>query len=310
MEITCDREIKHPSPWVQIPVVGPFDSWYQATRLGIRIEFQDEKGQWKSQYLKSDYHEMVASRTSPAEITALGEEIHHMDITWVDAIKIIATLLHWRWQPDGAMSRQILTPFIIKRRSMNFNFHSQQLVIDNIPLVDVPCPKLLTLDETSRLIEKRFGFDISIGFLPNPILMRPNHSVASVGRYRTKCDLCSVVSLQLISLSILGLRILTSAKAGPRARNLSELCNTRWVVRKVSGMELLQCPLSATLGRFCTFTERVEEREDLGDLVYVARDEYPVQGIPHPPNFSQYLQVQEESAEQPIGDGGAEGTDE
>lgn len=44
IEIMADPNEKHPSAYVEIPAVGPFDCWTQATRVGIRLEFLDDNG--------------------------------------------------------------------------------------------------------------------------------------------------------------------------------------------------------------------------------------------------------------------------
>jgi len=127
-----------------------------------------------------------------SETAALGEGVQHIKVTWHHAMKIIATLLNWRWQPDNAMSSQIWAFFVTKRRTMNFDFFNQRLVIGNVPVVDKQLPKLLTLDQTSDLTEKKFGLGVTIGLLPDPILMQPDYFPRDQ-LPRQKCDLCYIV---------------------------------------------------------------------------------------------------------------------
>ncbi|KAJ4130098.1 hypothetical protein NW768_007076 [Fusarium equiseti] len=288
VEIMCNENDKHRYPYVQIPSIGPFDCWTEALRLGIRMEYQDDHGRWQSRYVKNDLHEMLTARMQPSEIAALGDEVKHIEVTWHHAIKIITTLLGWRWQPDNALSRQVWPPFISKRRTMDFDFFNQRLVVGEGPVVEKQLPRLLTLDQTANLIENQFGTGVTIGVLPDSILMQPNY-YPSHQLQRQKCDLCYMASWRS-----------DRGEAGGRGRALSSLCLERRVVQTEGGGGLLQCPFSAALGRYCTFTARVEERDDVGDLVYVPREHYPVTSTPCPPNFAQYLEMQENSKEQPV----------
>ncbi|SCO32723.1 uncharacterized protein FFNC_03048 [Fusarium fujikuroi] len=281
VEITTHPDIKHPNPFVKIPTVGPFDCWNDASRLGIRVEFQD-KGQWKTRYLKADYLAMMATRVFQMDISDFGEEIHQIELCWLHVMKIMAALLNWQWQPITALSKRVWNSYVCRVRTMEFDFFHQCLIIGDTQIVNKPCPKLLTLDETSDLIEKKFGSGVSIGMIPDVILVNPE-----LGQMRReKCDLCYMLP----------------------AGVLSRRCLERKALKTVRGLGVFQCPFSATLGRYCTFTDRVEDREDVGDLVYLHRDFYPVQLTMSPPNLFQYLETEEMSAEEAIDeeDGGGD----
>ncbi|KAF5634635.1 hypothetical protein F52700_5828 [Fusarium sp. NRRL 52700] len=160
---------------------------------------------------------------------------------------------------------------------MEFDFFNQRLIIGDTQIVNKPCPRLLTLDETSDLIEKKFGSAVSIGMIPDVILVNPE--LGQQGRLpRQKCDLCYTL---------------------PSVR-ISQRCMERKALKTVRGLGVFQCPFSAALGRYCTFTDKVEDREDVGDLVYLQRDFYPVQRTMSPPNLFQYLEMEEVSAEEAI----------
>lgn len=44
------------------------------------------------------------------------------------------------------------------------------------------------------------------------------------------------------------------------------------------------------MGRYCTFTKNIEQREDLFGLTYHLRDVYPAFDISQPPNIMQFLE--------------------
>ncbi|KAG5814641.1 hypothetical protein H9Q74_004279 [Fusarium xylarioides] len=286
VEITTDPDIKHPNPFVKFPIVGPFDCWNDASRLGIRVEFQD-KGQWKTRYLKADYLAMMSTRVFNMDISDFGEEIHQIELGWLHVMKIMAALLNWQWQPVNALSQRVWNSYVCRVRTMEFDFFNQRLIIGDTQIVNKPCPKLLTLDETSDLIEKKFGSGVSIGMIPDVILVNPELGPKSNAIPRQKCDLCYMLP----------------------AGVLSRRCLEREALKTVRGLGVFQCPFSAALGRYCTFTDKVEDREDVGDLVYLPRDFYPVQLTMSPPNLFQYLEMEEMSAEDAIENEDGQGDD-
>jgi hypothetical protein len=88
---------------------------------------------------------------------------------------------------------------------------------------------------------------------------------------------------------------------GRHKLGLVRKCKDRWVVKTVNGVNLFQCPFSAALGRYCTFTNNIESRRDLHDLVYLVEDQgYPTQNTVTPPNVFQYLEVREKLEEEPV----------
>jgi hypothetical protein len=106
---------------------------------------------------------------------------------------MLAALLNWRWRPeDNALARRVWVPYCSRLRIIDFDFFNQRLVVGDYQPVSKPIPRLLTLDETSNLIEEKFGYDVHIGSLPNLALV----NTAGPG-LRTKCDLCVVSSSSL-----------------------------------------------------------------------------------------------------------------
>ncbi|KAF9767018.1 hypothetical protein IL306_000461 [Fusarium sp. DS 682] len=128
----------------------------------------------------------MAANASRIDIAEFGEEIHHIELGWLHVIKIMAALLNWQWQPVDSLSKRVWNPYACRVRTMEFDFFNQRLVIGDTQIVKKPCPKLLTLDETSDLIEKKFGPDVSIGMIPDLILVNSGYGPGT----RRRCDLC------------------------------------------------------------------------------------------------------------------------
>lgn len=192
VEIMCDPSQKHLSPYLDIPAVGPFDCWTQGSRVGIRLEFLDTDGQWKAKYLHNKgSFSLLTSTIKSANPQVLGEEIKHMDISWLHCMKTLATLLQWQWQPDSQIARQVWAPYNNKVRAINHDFFNQQIITSDPQIDRKPVPRLLSLNETANLIEARFGYDVHIGYFPGKELVTPSSGGTGTGR-RVNCDLCQV----------------------------------------------------------------------------------------------------------------------
>ncbi|KAF5705626.1 hypothetical protein FMUND_12066 [Fusarium mundagurra] len=148
IEITIDPGVEHSHSYLQFPLVRPFDSSCQAFRVGIRLEFQDEGEVWKSEYLSSTRHFPVLSLYKSLKVEDLGNELNHIDLSWLNCMKTLATLLNWRWKPEDNPVRENLTqavwvPYCIRLLSIDFDFHNQRLVLDETQSVEMQCPRLL-----------------------------------------------------------------------------------------------------------------------------------------------------------------------
>lgn len=94
------------------------------------------------------------------------------------------------------------------------------------------------------------------------------------------------------------------SRSGPNVPDwkiaLSTKCLRRVVATNQDGRELLQCEFSAAMGRYCTFTEGIENRADLRELTFHPRPGYRLQNIPAPPNSIQFLEQRENQAEDEV----------
>lgn len=191
LEVTAEAETKHPYSYLQMPTTGPLDCWREAFRLAVRIEFEDE-GKWYSKYLTQQNVTPFSSLYKKSkDANDPTYEINNIDIDWIHAIKTVAALLNWRWHPENALSGRVWSPYVTRTRTMEFDFFNQQLRIGTLPVTDKQCPRALTLDETSDMIEREFGLDVNIGHLPHAILIQDPEGGNRAAK-RTKCDLCYV----------------------------------------------------------------------------------------------------------------------
>lgn len=81
VEITVDPDVEHPHAYLQHPEVCHFDSGGQALRVGIRIEFKDERGNWQTSYLSAPTRRYpILSLYKSLKVEELGNELNHIDL--------------------------------------------------------------------------------------------------------------------------------------------------------------------------------------------------------------------------------------
>lgn len=81
---------------------------------------------------------------------------------------------------------------------------------------------------------------------------------------------------------------------------LARKCGKRIVATTIDGKDLMQCDFSAAMMRYCTFTENIENRNDLRELTFQPPQGYRLQNIPTPPNAIQFLEQRENQVEDEI----------
>lgn len=111
VEITVDPGQRHPSRWLNIPAIGPFDCWAQALRVGVCIEFMDDHHNWKKHYLQSNKFHRFTNTASydllHQEGRRVGIEVDHVEVGWLHCMKIMAALLNWKWQVHSDYTAEV-----------------------------------------------------------------------------------------------------------------------------------------------------------------------------------------------------------
>ncbi|CVL10551.1 uncharacterized protein FPRN_12855 [Fusarium proliferatum] len=289
IEIMADPSAKHPYPYVEIPSVGPLNSWTQAMRVGFRIEFLDNDGLWKARYLRPiQVYSPFTTCITALKKTDYGDHaafIECLEVNWLHCMKTLATLLQWKWQPQNSMlAKRIFIPYNGRVRHYDFDFMKQQIILSDPEQLEMSLPKLRTLDQTSDLIETTFGHDVHIGYFPGPELLLSEDGKAT----RKRCDLCHV----------------GHAKHGGAGSIQSAKKCEHQVIATEEGRDLVQCKFSAALGRYCTFTAGIEHKQDqYYELTYHSRLPFEQHTIPEPANAGQFLeQIEDDDAAPPEDD--------
>lgn len=156
-------------------------------------------------------------------------------------------------------------------RIVEFNFLDQRFVASNPSEISRPCPRLLSLEETEKLIRRKLGTRLPLAW----------KSLAD--RPRRRCDLC-IVSEPIRRKHFSDLRM-------PIQTGTDELgCNTsRSTTVTPGGQILIQCKLAKLMRRYCTFNADIGQASELQDLAFVRRDAFVPQSAPCPPNEKQHL---------------------
>ncbi|KAF7542665.1 hypothetical protein G7Z17_g11385 [Cylindrodendrum hubeiense] len=280
IEIMANPAEKHPYPYVEIPAIGPFDCWREASRVGIRVEFLEDGGTWKARYL-ANYHLQTfkagIKALKPQEYGPHGDIFACIEVGWLHCIKILATLLQWKWQPEESMlTKRVWVPYNGRVRKYDVDFFNQRINLSDPQAHSKPIPRLLSLDQTSTQIEQKYGYDVHIGHFPGKELLFVPGEPAG----RMKCDICCM-----------------GVQDGEI--QLARRCGKRRVIDNKEGFEMLQCEFSASLGRYCTFTAGIKNKPELYDLVYHNRQPYLEMAIPAPQNVMQFLELRDEEEAMP-----------
>ncbi|KAL2683276.1 hypothetical protein Neosp_007746 [[Neocosmospora] mangrovei] len=181
IEITANPSAKHPAPYLQIPSVGPFDCWAQASRIGIRIEFLDDNGEWKARYLGNRQHLpflKAIEALKPNEYGDDRETFERLEVGWVHCMKILATMLHWTWQsPQSILAKRVFVPYNGRVRKYDFDFLKQQIILSNPEPSPTPLPRLRSLAETANSLEDQFLTYHTRGPFPELVIPEPGNAV-------------------------------------------------------------------------------------------------------------------------------------
>lgn len=191
----------HPYPYIDVPVVGPIDCWSQASRLAIRIEFQDQEGNWATKWLlqTSPFYPLKSYIKDAVDWEAAGEITQHMDISWLHCMKILSGLFCWEWAEDSILTSNLLRPYTCVVRQWQMDFVHQRIILRSPEKQIKPVPRLLSCDDTTDRIEEIFGYEVNIGLFPGKELVWKNGTRMSRERY----DLCQVSLFSTFSPSTL-----------------------------------------------------------------------------------------------------------
>lgn len=187
----------HPTPYLPVPEVGPFDMYNDVAAMSIRIEWQKDDGQWMARPL-------VAKRMRPALMSETittakdGPEAEYMTTAWLRSVKLMGALMQWQWQSNKPFVR-LMVKYPGRVRCVETDFLNQQYVVSPADIIKRPAPKLLDREQTAGMLLELYGHDnMMVGFPPKKGWWANPGKDMRVALMRTRCDVCVFVSAGVV----------------------------------------------------------------------------------------------------------------
>lgn len=181
-EITRNPSDSHPTPYANVPEIGPWDNWKQARRLALRIDHIKD-GKVIGQYQHSHDH------TFPYTKYGLGSEhTNFLAGAWSRVMAWIAALTNVKWANRSWFRHWAIQPYDVIVEEITPCFASQQMVISQSgPREIQEPPKRIHVENNMRMMDELYARE---------------HPETSIGAWswkllpsgRETCDACHMVS--------------------------------------------------------------------------------------------------------------------
>ncbi|KAF9871528.1 hypothetical protein CkaCkLH20_10939 [Colletotrichum karsti] len=223
-EITRNPRDSHPTPYVSVPLIGPWENWTQARRLALRIDHMKD-GKIVGQYQHAHDHTFpFPVRGSPHNSFLSG--------AWSRAMAWIATLTNFEWADRSWFRHWALQPYVVTIEEIGLSYLDQSMVI-NQPIrgkTQEP-PKRINVEVNMEELDKLYRR----GQWEMPV----DCWSPSLPSGRTTCDACHI---SMANPSAMHCPVVC-IDCAPTKINIPNTNKTRWV-----------CDFCRSLGRVCTFT--------------------------------------------------------
>ncbi|KAF4842404.1 hypothetical protein CGCSCA4_v008759 [Colletotrichum siamense] len=226
-EITRNPSDSHPTPYANVPEIGPWDNWKQARRLALRIDHIKD-GKVIGQYQHSHDH------TFPYTKYGLGSEhTNFLAGAWSRVMAWIAALTNVKWANRSWFRHWAIQPYEVIVEEITPCFASQQMVISQSgPREIQEPPKRIHVENNMRMMYELYAREhpeMSIGAWSRKLL--PSG--------RETCDACHMAMSNPAAMHC----PLTCLDCSPQQVNLPNSRKTVWA-----------CDFCVSVGRVCTFT--------------------------------------------------------
>jgi hypothetical protein len=287
IEIMVNPEERHPTPFLPVPSVGPFDIFGEAARLAIKIEWLDkDKDKWMSTALSAAYRTSTVAdhfknRKTTKDYHDYGEQAAYLPVRWVQCLKLMSTLMKWTWKAAGRDQEwvKLLEPWMnVKIRSQDFGFVDLKYTVRDIPVTQRQAPVPWDMEDTAYKIDQKFGRTVAIGSCP------PGFFAGHLGAYSAKT--------RQVSCDMSRNRAKVSTETNQRE------------VTKHGTRVMLTCQWCEPLRRYCTFT-KIPPGNTHDDIVpgltwAKARTSYGATQVSAPPVDIDLLNTEEEDLEEAL----------
>lgn len=181
-EITRNPSESHPTPYANVPEIGPWDNWKQARRLALRIDHIKD-GKVIGQYQHSHDHTFPYTKHGPG-----SEHTNFLAGAWSRVMAWIAALTNVKWANRSWFRHWAIQPYDVIVEEITPCFASQQMVIfQSDPKEIQEPPKRVHVENNMRMMYELYAREhpeMSIGAWSRKLL--PSG--------RETCDACHMVS--------------------------------------------------------------------------------------------------------------------
>lgn len=197
VELMYDEFQTHPESYAALPHVGGFKHWHHANRVGLPIEWEDKTTKtFKKRYIvsanKFTFHEDLD------ESHGTEEERFCMERHFIRALSICATFQSWQWKdwksPEDGLRSDLIEPFSVRVKIATFDVDRHVLTLTDPEPVNMDRPRLLSYDETMRLLKLQYGDYCIVGIPKNGICRDVHGAYFNRQNVFKMCDTCWMVS--------------------------------------------------------------------------------------------------------------------
>ena len=224
---------EHPYAWARLPTIGKPKDWNLANQLALRIEFQEENGQWNSAYQQADTL-LKFERTSTEGIY----HTYNLAMTVIRALKQVQPFNPPKWMYSGGICRV---------KQLTFDHPTQTVILQELAPPSKTTKKFQTKtdNEIQQEMIKAGCVNVNGTWLKRGWRGKPGPFVLGEQSIK-RCDQCYILSHFDGLLRKSGLA--------------SQLCER---IKDKDGNETNRCRLCQARGLFCSFTRVADINDDM-----------------------------------------------
>ncbi|KAH8907261.1 hypothetical protein BR93DRAFT_688264 [Coniochaeta sp. PMI_546] len=180
---------RHPTPWLSVPEVGPWDVYADAAALAVRVVWRTTTGQWRSCALhKGLFVHRPSTVWKGVTSSKFGDEVNYMSCDWIRVMNFMGSLYQWEFKTSNSNTTApaflpLLKPYPGRVRTVTTDFFNQKFVISTANKIARSIPRLQSLEDNLSKLNRIDGPLIAIGFPP---------AKGWLPKTRTMCDMCHV----------------------------------------------------------------------------------------------------------------------
>jgi hypothetical protein len=190
----------HATPYARLPAVGPFPDWPNLNSMAVIIIYESKTDGWKSVPLENSN---FFTEAAPGTRGANSEAAPYLSAVYCRTSALIGGLMRYKYTgPIPPWASEVPQVRVL---NTSWDHYTQRMELSPAKPWSMAPPRLLTRDETSKLLDARYrirrnnGPDIRLVMGRTPAGKFQGAGMGS-GKARKLCDLCFIVSSDAIHL--------------------------------------------------------------------------------------------------------------